>query len=173
MSTGTAQEQRLVTYLRSIGWMNIVHDDQKVKPVLGLPPGPGIKCADVLGFSSEDQKKSTRIVVAESKGTDIPSALRQIGNAAAGVYECFGQNRQVRLLLYTNALRNVKGKLSPGPGYFAEPLGKPHLYRIIDATKSMTGPEVHPECDLAFPYSKWRPIVVRMNVELYVEILPA
>jgi hypothetical protein len=51
------------------------------------------------------------------------SAMEQLGNAAAGVFERFGQETHIELLLRVPALQERPGGgLSPGPGYRAKPL---------------------------------------------------
>jgi hypothetical protein len=56
--------------------------------------------------------------VAESKGTDLDSAVEQLGNAAAGVFQMFGREANVKLLVLVPVLvERPSGSLSPGPGY--------------------------------------------------------
>jgi hypothetical protein len=51
MDGGTAQELRLAAYLKSQGYIDVLHGEAAIKTKLGLPAGPGCKCADVLGLA--------------------------------------------------------------------------------------------------------------------------
>ncbi|MEO7143753.1 MAG: hypothetical protein ABI165_09660 [Bryobacteraceae bacterium] len=51
------------------------------------------------------------------------SAVEQLGNAAAGVFEKFGRETKVELFVMVPALEvRPGGDLSPGGGYRADPL---------------------------------------------------
>jgi hypothetical protein len=87
MAPGEAQELRLEQYLRSHRRCEeIFRPDQQVRQELHLPKN--CKCADILALHSP-KAAVTEVTVAESKGTDISTALVQLGNAAAGALECF------------------------------------------------------------------------------------
>jgi hypothetical protein len=76
------------------------------------------KCADALGLHQpENAAGLRRFTVAESKGKDMDSAVEQLGNAAAGVFEKFGRETKVELLIMVPAPQErPAGALSPGHG---------------------------------------------------------
>ncbi len=87
MASGEDQELRLEQYLLSHRrCVQIFGRDQQVRQELQLPRN--CKCADILALHSP-RAAVTEVTVAESKGTDILTALVQLGNAAAGALECF------------------------------------------------------------------------------------
>jgi hypothetical protein len=120
---GADQERYLLKYLRvHRHCVNVIGGDQQVRDFLGAKGLP--KCADALGLHQAiDLAGPRRVTVAESKGTDMDSAVVQLGNAAAGVYEKFGIATTITLLvLVPRLVERPHGSLSPGHGYRAEPL---------------------------------------------------
>jgi hypothetical protein len=102
--------------------MEVIEGDPQVRDFLGMK---GLfKCADALGLHQPLRAPGTRrITVAESKGTNMDSAVEQLGNAAAGVFEKFGRETSVGLLVMVPAVQErPAGTLSPGPGYRVDPL---------------------------------------------------
>lgn len=65
MDAGSAQEIRLIQYLKGQGYRDIIHGEADVKRDLGLPAGHSCKCADAIGFLPA-KKTCRRVVVAES-----------------------------------------------------------------------------------------------------------
>ncbi|MBZ5581534.1 MAG: hypothetical protein LAQ30_04880 [Acidobacteriia bacterium] len=120
---GEKQERVLFKYLRfQMCCVDVIQGDQKVRELLGMK---GMyKCADALGLHTDiNGPGPRRITVAESKGTDMGSAVEQLGNAAAGVFEKFGRETRVDLLVLVPTLvERPSGFLSPGAGYRADPL---------------------------------------------------
>jgi hypothetical protein len=122
-STGEKQERKLFDYLRfQRHCVQVIEGDQEVRGFLGIKGMP--KCADALGLHQPaNAPGARRITVAESKGTDMNSALEQLGNAAAGVFEKFGREANVDLVVMVRALQErPSGALSPGHGYRVDPL---------------------------------------------------
>lgn len=165
-----AQELRLVEYLRTRGYREIVHGEEAVRELLELPDQPGCKCADVLGFAPS-QRIVQRVVIAESKGTEISRAVLQLGNAAAGVIEKYGTEPKLELLLYLPALRKVEAGLSPGPGYLVEPGGSPGRWTLLTARQELRKPE-RARCELDLRWSRWNPFLAKYQVVVMVEEAP-
>lgn len=120
---GWKQEQHLFEYLRvHQHCAELVEGDQQVRSFLGMKGTP--KCADAIGLHQPlNAAGSRRITVAESKGTDMDSAVEQLGNAAAGIFQKFGRETKVELLVMVPSLvERPSGFLSPGHGYRADPL---------------------------------------------------
>lgn len=119
---GEKQEEILFDYLRfDRHCLEVIRGDDEVRRFIGMKLG--FKCADALGLhQSLHSDGPRRITVGESKGKDMGSALEQLGNAAAGVFERFGRETKVDLLLIVPELQERPGGfLSPGPGYRAGP----------------------------------------------------
>ena len=122
-NAGEKQERHLFDYLRFQRFcVQVIERDEEVRRFLGMKGQP--KCADALGLHQPlNAAGPKRITVAESKGTDINSAVQQLGNAAAGVFEKFGRETRVDLLVMVPALvERSSGHLSPGHGYRVDPL---------------------------------------------------
>lgn len=120
---GAKQEQLLFDYLRFDRYcVHVVKGDAEVRSFLGMKEQA--KCADALGFHQPlNSAGPRRVTVAESKGTDMDSAVEQLGNAAAGVFEKFGRETKVELLVLVPGLvERPSGHLSPGHGYRVAPL---------------------------------------------------
>jgi hypothetical protein len=167
MDVGSAQEQRLVQHLRSRGFADIVHGEEAVKRTLGLPAGPGYKCADVLGFTP-NKIAIQRIVVAESKGTEVSKALKQLGNTAVAVMERYGIHPQLELLLYRSELRNLPAGRAPGPGFLVKARTTPKTFILIDATCEAR-PVARASCDLTAPWNRWSSGLQRYEIQVFVE----
>jgi hypothetical protein len=122
-NAGWKQEQHLIEYLRvQQHCVEVIGGDQQVRSFLGMKGTP--KCADAIGLRQRrDAPGPKRITVAESKGTGMDSAVEQLGNAAAGVFEKFGRETRVELLVMVPTLvERPSGSLSPGHGYRVDPL---------------------------------------------------
>jgi hypothetical protein len=122
-NAGFKQEEILFKYLRiERHCTDVIEGDQQVRTFLGIKGTP--KCADAIGFHQLlNSPGPKRFTVAESKGTDMNSAVEQLGNAAAGVFEKFGRETKVDLLVMVPALvARPGGFLSPGNGFRADPL---------------------------------------------------
>jgi hypothetical protein len=106
--------------------------------------------------------------VAESKGTDMTSALEQLGNAAAGVFEKFGRETDVRLLVMVPALvERPSGALSPGQGYRAAPL--PTGRNKFTLQESMGGEPLTAQPLVKYaPWVKWYPQVAMLPIVVLV-----
>lgn len=168
MDTGAAQELRLAAYLKSQGYTEVLHGELVVKAKLGLPAGPGCKCADVLGLAPGG-KTPKRVIVAESKGTDVRKAIKQLGNAAAAAIQIFGSSIQyLDLLLYRSELRMLDVGLSPGPGYLVSKGSSPHEFVLIDATTNMQAP-ARATCDLGLPWNRANARLQAHTIRVYVE----
>jgi hypothetical protein len=165
MAVGSVQEGHLVGYLGGQGCGELIHPDPAVKKVLKLPAG--CKCADVLGYQP-NRVAVNRVVVAESKGTDLFSALRQLGNAAAGVLNLHPTLLQLRLLVYVPGLKKVPAGLSPGPGFLAGARLATNLYQLLEAS-SGPGSPARAVCELGPPWSQFSGRLWLLPVELYVE----
>ena len=117
MAPGEEQELRLEQYLRSHrSCVEIFAPDQQVRQELQLPRN--CKCADILALHAP-RAAVTEVTVAESKGTDISTALVQLGNAAAGALECFLGLHTLHLLICVPRLVQTSVGRSPGPGFTA------------------------------------------------------
>jgi len=169
MSNGSAQEMRLVSYLKTQGFSDVIHGEAAIKTELGLPLGPSVKCADVVAFSP-NKLHCRRCSVAESKGTSVADSLKQLGNAAAGVLEHFGTNLELRLLVYRSTLKELDVGLSPGPGYLVKPTASPNVFQLQDATTSVSS-LARASCELGVPWNRWNSLLRVLTVEVYVETL--
>ncbi|MBV8772761.1 MAG: hypothetical protein JO033_18730 [Acidobacteriaceae bacterium] len=150
MDTGTAQECVWLRIFKSQRYTDILHGELAVKAKLGLPAGPGCKCADVLGLAPGGGIPRP-VIVAESKGTDVDKSIKQLGNAAAAAVEAFGSSIQnLELLLYRSELRTLDVGLSPGPGYLLSKGNSPHEFVLIDATTNVRT-RARAMCDLGRP----------------------
>lgn len=166
MNLGSAQEMRLVQYLRGRGYLETIHGEEAVKKELGLP-GLTCKCADVLGLCAT-KTPCRRVIVAESKGTDVASCIKQLGNAGAGVFEHFGAQLELRLLLYRSGLRRLPEGLSPGPGYLVKATPIPNLYHLLDASSHLIS-LARARCELSLPWIRWNSRLQQLVIEVYVE----
>lgn len=122
-NVGEKQERHLFDYLRfERGCLQVIEGDRQVRNFLGMKGM--LKCADALGLHQPlNAAGPRRVTVAESKGTDMDSAVEQLGNAAAGVFEKFGRETKVDLLVMVPTLQErPSGALSPGHGYRVDPL---------------------------------------------------
>ncbi len=167
MDAGSAQELRLIQHLRTSGYTEIIHGEEAVKRMLGLPAGPGCKCADVLAFVP-DKRKPAKAVLAESKGTEVAKAIKQLGNAAAAAIERYGTALDIELLLYRSELRVLDVGLSPGPGFLVEPGATPRDFTLIDATSAARS-LARAKCDLGAPWSRWNPNLQLRPIRVFVE----
>jgi hypothetical protein len=161
---GTAQEQRLIQYLRTQGYSHFVVPDEPVRNYLGLKPSD--KCADVLAMRSATLL-DRHLLIAESKGTNVAHALLQIGNAAAAALQKHGNTVQLKLLLFVPSFRRVPDGLSPGPGYIAKPAADGTLI-LYDATSSRLAQAKAP-VRLGAPFSAWQAQVGALPVIVYAE----
>jgi len=163
-NAGHKQEQLLFDYLRfQRGCDEVIEGDQQVRDFLGMK---GLaKCADALGLHQPlNAAGMRRITIAESKGTDMNSAVEQLGNAAAGVFENFGRETRIDLLVMVSALQERPGgHLSPGSGYRVEPL-KTGL-RKFTLQEWMEGPPVPARPRITYPeWAAWHPQVASLNI---------
>ena len=155
MDPGEKQEEYLFQYLRlERRCHHVVEGDLAVRDFLGMKGRHG--CADALGLHRASQAAgSRRVTVAESKGNDIASAVEQLGNAAAGVFEKFGRETKVDLLLMVpSLLERSSGALSPGPGYRVDPLKTGRNKFTLQ--ESMGGPITDAQPRVTYPdWMKW------------------
>ena len=100
------------------------------------------------------------------------SAVEQLGNAAAGVFEKFGRETKIELLLVVSSFEErPSGALSPGPGYRVEPLrtgrDKFSLHEsTMDGTIPMRPRVTYPEWSKWSPRVALLPLVVRLASNL-------
>jgi hypothetical protein len=168
MDAGSAQEIRLIQYLKGQGYRDIIHGETDVKKDLGLPAGHSCKCADAIGFLPA-KKTCRRVVVAESKGTDVAKAILQLGNSAAGVLNTYGQMVEIRLLLYRSGLKQLRGVgLSPGHGYLVRATSDPKVYELLDATSDRSFP-ARAKCELSQDFSRWNGVLRNLTIEVCVD----
>jgi hypothetical protein len=146
-NAGQKQESYLFKYLRfDRHCVQVIEGDQAVRVFLGMKGTP--KCADAIGLHQPlDAAGPKRFTIGESKGTDMDSAVEQLGNAAAGIYNRFGREANVNLLVLAPSLTmRPSGFLSPGPGYRADPLttglNKFTLQESMGGTPSAAKPRV-------------------------------
>jgi hypothetical protein len=167
-SQGLKQEQYLFDYLRlKRGCVEVIKGDEQVRTILGMKGTP--KCADALGFHQLRNATGTRrVTVAESKGTDMNSAVEQLGNAAAGVLEMFGRETKVDLLLMVPALvERPSGRFSPGHGYSVSPL-KTGLNKFT-LQESMGGPPLQARPKITYPeWNQWAAQVSALRIVVLV-----
>jgi hypothetical protein len=163
-SAGEKQERELFDYLRfQRHCVQVIDGDQQVRTFLGMKGTP--KCADALGLHQAlNAAGPKRFTVAESKGKDMESAVEQLGNAAAGVFEKFGRETKIDLLVMVPGLvERPTGHLSPGPGYRAEPqktgLNKFTLQESMGGTPSAARPIVTIQ-----EWSKWKAQVAALRI---------
>jgi len=165
MSPGEAQELRLEQYLRiHRRCVEIFHPDQRVRQELRLPQN--CNCADIVALHSP-RAAVTEVTVAESKGTDILSALVQLGNAAAGALECFLGLQTVHLLIYVPRLVQTGVGRSPGPGFTVGGTSTADLFVLQDAQTSSIVP-ARALIELGHPWNRWLPQVQRLDIQLLV-----
>jgi hypothetical protein len=169
---GAKQEKLLFNYLRfQRHCIQVIEGDQEVRNFLGMKGQP--KCADALGFhQAMNAAGPKRITVAESKGTDMDSAVEQLGNAAAGVFQKYGREAKVELLVMVPGLvERPTGHLSPGHGYRVEPL-KTGLSKFT-LQESMGGPPFAAKPRVTYPeWAKWSAIVSGLRVILVAVTAP-
>src|SRR5579863_6366489 len=163
-NAGKRQERQLFDYLRfQRHCVNVIEGDQQVRSFLGI--NGMFKCADALGLHQPGNAAGPRrFTVAESKGKDMDSAIEQLGNAAAVVFEKFGRETKVDLLIMVPALQErPAGALSPGHGYRVTPLttgrGK------FTLQESMGGPLLQARARVTYPEgAKWSVQVAALRV---------
>lgn len=172
-SPGEKQEHRLFDYLRiqRCCWQ-VIQGDQEVRDFLGMK---GLfKCADAIGLHQPlNAAGPRRVTVAESKGTDMNSAVEQLGNAAAGVFEKFGRETKVDLLLMVPALvERPAGFLSPGYGYRVDPLQSGRNKFTLQ--ESMGGPPLQAQPRITYQeWVRWFPQVAVLRIVVLVLNDPA
>jgi len=144
------QEQHLFNYLKhERQCAQVIEGDPAVRSFLGMKVAP--KCADAIGLHQPlNAAGPRRVTVAESKGKDMDSAVEQLGNAAAGVFEKFGREIKVDLLVMVPSLQErPTGSLSPGHGYRAEPLKTG--FKKLTLQESMGGPPLQARPKITYP----------------------
>ena len=154
-NAGEKQERLLYDYLRTnrFCWQ-VIEGDRHVRNFLNIKGMP--KCADAIGLHQPmNFAGPKRVTVAESKGTDMNSAVQQLGNAAAGIFEKFGRETKIELVVMVPALQErPSGALSPGHGYRVTPL-KTGLNKFT-LHESMGGPPVLAQPRVTYPeWFKW------------------
>ncbi|MGH9648319.1 MAG: hypothetical protein ACRD4E_16060 [Bryobacteraceae bacterium] len=163
-NAGEKQEQLLFKYLQfERHCFQVIEGDQQVRNFLGMKGM--FKCADALGLhQSPNSAGPRRFTVAESKGTDMNSAVEQLGNAAAGVFEKFGREAKIDLLVMVSALvERPSGALSPGHGYRVDPL-KTGLNKFA-LQESMGGPILPAQPRVTYPeWVKWSAQVASLRI---------
>ena len=167
-SAGQRQERYLFDYLKFQRCCALVIEgDAAVRGFLGMDETS--KCADAIGLHQPlDAPGARRITVAESKGTDMNSAVEQLGNAAAGIFEKFGRETSVNLLLMVRALvARPSGSLSPGQGYHVEPLQTGRNKFTLQ--ESMGGPPLRAKPTVTYPdWARWYPQVALLPIVVLV-----
>jgi len=127
------------------------------------------KCADALGLhQSLKFPGPRRVTVAESKGTNMDTAIEQLGNAAAGVFEMFGRETKIDLLVMVGGLQErPAGSLSPGHGFRVNPLPTGRNKFILQ--ESMGGQPVIAKARVTYPaWSKWTGQVSALKIVVLV-----
>lgn len=167
-NAGEKQERQLFEYLRFKRFcVQVIEGDQQVRSFLGME---GLfKCADALGLHQEEKAAGPRrITVAESKGKDMESAVEQLGNAAAGVFEKFGRETKVDLLVMVTSLQErPTGALSPGPGYRVDPLKTGRNKFTLQ--ESMGGPPLQARPRVTYPkWANWSSQVAALRIVVLV-----
>ena len=165
---GKKQERLLFDYLRfKRGCVEVIEGDQQVRDFLDMK---GLfKCADAIGLHQPlNAAGPRRITVAESKGTDMDSAVEQLGNAAAGAFEKFGRETRVDLLVMVPALvERPTGSLSPGHGYRADPLKTGRNKFTLQ--ESMGGSPLQAQPKVTYPeWFGWFPQVTSLRIVVLV-----
>jgi hypothetical protein len=165
---GEKQEELLFQYLRfKRHCVQVIEGDHAVRKFLEMPGT--FKCADALGLhQAANAAGPRRITVAESKGTDMNSAVEQLGNAAAGVLEKFGRETIVDLLVVVSALvERPSGSLSPGHGYRADP--RKTGRNMFTLQESMGGPPSQARPRVTYPgWTKWSHSVGSLSIGVLV-----
>lgn len=142
------QEMRMRGYLMKMGYLDIIVSEEDIRTELDLPKGRGrCKCADGLGFWP-NKSACRRIVIAESKGTNVRHALLQLGNVAAAVIHRHGLSVKLQVLLYVAGLRETEFGPSPGGGWLVSPTKVPGLNLLLRADSHETR-LAHPECEVS------------------------
>ena len=162
-SAGQNQEDRLFKYLRhDRHCVQVIQGDHAVRTFLGMKGIP--KCADAMGLhQAVNAPGPKRFTIAESKGTDMDSAVEQLGNAAAGIYEKFGREAKVDLLVMAPSMTLQRGFLSPGPGYAAVPLNTGlNKFNLQEAKGEVVSP-ANPRITYA-DWSSWATAVRRLRI---------
>jgi hypothetical protein len=172
-NAGAKQEQLLFKYLQfERHCLQVIEGDQQVRNFIGMK---GMhKCADALGLHQLPATAGPRrFTVAESKGTDMNSAVEQLGNAAAGVFEKFGRETRIDLLVIVPTLvERPSGALSPGHGYRVDPL-KTGLNKFA-LQESMGGPIMLAQPRVTCPeWASWRPQVASLRIVVLTLKSPA
>jgi hypothetical protein len=172
-SAGAKQEKQLFDYLRfQRGCVEVIEGDQAVSNFLGMQGT--YKCGDALGLHPPlNSPGPRRVNVAESKGTDMNSAVEQLGNAAAGVFQRFGRETRIDLLVLVPALQQRPGgAFSPGHGFRAEPL-KTGLNKFA-LQEWMEGPPVQAKPKVTYPaWITWSAQVSSLRITVLVLKGPA
>jgi hypothetical protein len=165
---GEKQEELLFKYLRlNRHCVQVVEGDQAVRKFLEMPGT--FKCADALGFHQTAKTAGPRrVTVAESKGTDMNSAVEQLGNAAAGVLEKFGRETKLDLLVVVPSLvERPSGSLSPGHGYRADPRRTGR--NMFTLQESIGGPPLQARPRVTYPgWTKWSHSVGTLSIVVLV-----
>jgi len=165
---GRKQEQHLFEYLKyERRCAKVVEGDQEVRDFLGMKGHP--KCADALGFHQPlNAAGPRRVTVAESKGTDMDSAVEQLGNAAAGVFEKYGREAKVDLLVMVPAVvEQPPGSLSPGHGYRVDPLKTGRNKFTLQ--ESMGGPPLQARPKVTYAaWARWSSLVTALRIVVLV-----
>lgn len=113
-----------------LGCPDVIGDDPLVFSYLNLKKSGNVapRCADILGFTP-DRSKPTKVVVCESKGTEIDKSLVQLGNATAALLAKLDEQRVVLeplLVVFVSSLVPLQQEImgfdkpkSPGPDHIA------------------------------------------------------
>jgi hypothetical protein len=162
------QEGRLKRFVEKLGYLDTYATEEVVKRKLGLPTGPNVKCADLLGIFP-GKGYGPRVIIGESKGTEVRKSLTQLGNAAAGVLQKFGPGSTITLLLYREKFTNEPAGWSPGGGFVVGvALNHPHgSFQLIKASE--TAIRASADCELGPPWNKWVGSVAKLPIAVYVE----
>ena len=162
------QERQLFDYLRfQRGCVQVIEGDPQVLRFLGMKGMP--KCADAIGLhQAPNAAGPRRVTVAESKGKDMDSAVEQLGNAAAGIFEKFGRETKVDLVVMVPALQERPADaLSPGPGYRAVPLETGRHKFTLQESKG--GPPLQARPRVTYPeWIRWSSQVASLRIVVLV-----
>jgi len=167
MNTGAEQELRLIQHVKEQGYADVIFGEAAIRKELELP---FCECADVVAFFP-NRAAFRRIVVAESKGTQVSKAVRQLSNTVAGVLEHYGEKIDLKLLLYVPGLKVLPVGLSPGPLYLVKATSEPRLYQLLEA-KTSEPLLARLRCELTSPWNRRNHSMQRFTIDVYVESPP-